>query len=215
MPFDEGPRRGVQYTHIAVTAMTAEDVAEADAIADAASHAWGWWLAGGILSLLFGVLVMFNLFAGALAVAFLAGLWLMFAGVVDLMGASRRRPRWPSIVAGVLGILAGIVMIAWPQIGLGAIVLLVGVGFVLFGIARGVAAVAGRGHGWGWGLAAGAASVVFGLMALRWPQPTLGVIVILVGLNAILFGILEIVGAFGMRRAKENWARTKADLGLA
>ncbi|MGZ4626448.1 MAG: HdeD family acid-resistance protein [Kineosporiaceae bacterium] len=55
----------------------------------------------------------------------------------------------------------------------------------------------GVGRHWGWLLAFGIVTVLAGIVALVWPGKTLVVIAVLFGIQLIVAGIFEFVGAFG------------------
>ena len=74
--------------------------------------------------------------AGVAAVALLIGLWLITIGVIRFVTAFEEYEHrmWHGI-AGLVEILAGTVIVATPEIGFATLAVLVGIGFILNGIA--------------------------------------------------------------------------------
>jgi uncharacterized membrane protein HdeD (DUF308 family) len=54
--------------------------------------------------------------------------------------------------------------------------------------------------------------VVIAFLVIRHPGGTLTGIVVLLGIWAILFGVIEIVGAFSARHAVRDWESLKAQV---
>jgi uncharacterized membrane protein HdeD (DUF308 family) len=89
----------------------------------------------GALTLLVGILLIRHPIQGVTAIALLIGLWLVAIGFVRLVGAFElpEHRGWNMIVAAV-EIVAGIVIVSSPNIGLATLALLVGIGFILNGM---------------------------------------------------------------------------------
>ena len=111
------------------------------------------------------------------------------------------------IIRGVLAILFGVAVIAWPQ----ATVLVTVFLFGIFAIAEGIMAIvqwAGQrrsGRGLGWLLAGGIISVLAGVAVLAWPGPTVLVVSFIIGLWALLLGVSQIVLAVAVRKVVLSW----------
>ena len=99
----------------------------------------------GAITAVVGVLLIRHPIGGVAAVALLIGLWLIVIGVIRFVTAfDEYEQRGWHAFAGALELIAGIVIVASPDIGFATLALLVGVGFMLNGIALGAL---------GWGLA--------------------------------------------------------------
>jgi uncharacterized membrane protein HdeD (DUF308 family) len=167
--------------------------------------AWGFVLAVGIVAVVFGILVLANIWGSVHLVAVLAGLFLIFAGVLQFfIGGGGKTGR---IVAGVISIVAGVALIVWPEASVKTVAVIVGLAFLISGVAVAVAAVSSRGEGYGAVVGVGAVLAVIGLVFIIWPGPTVTLLMVLVGLAALLFGIGAIVQALSLRRALEGRAR--------
>jgi uncharacterized membrane protein HdeD (DUF308 family) len=170
----------------------------------AARGAWGLVLAVGIVAVVFGILVLANIWGSVHLVAIFAGLFLLFAGVLQFfLGGGGRTGR---IVAGVIAIIAGVALIAWPEASVKTVAIIVGLAFLVSGVSVAVAALAARGESYGAVVGFGAVIAVIGLVFIIWPGPTVAILMILVGLAALLFGIGAIVQALSLRRALQGRA---------
>ena len=81
-----------------------------------------------------GVLLIRHPIGGVAAVALLIGLWLITIGVIRLATAFEEYENrgWYAL-AGALELVAGIVIVANPNIGFATLAILVGIGFILNG----------------------------------------------------------------------------------
>jgi len=99
----------------------------------------------GVITAIVGVLLIRHPVGGVTAVALLIGLWLIVIGVIRFATAFDEYDHrgWYAL-AGALELIAGIVIVANPDIGFATLALLVGIGFIINGV--GLAAL-------GWALA--------------------------------------------------------------
>jgi len=163
-----------------------------------AGKAWGLVLAVGIVAVVFGILVLANIWGSVHLVAIFAGLFLLFAGVLQFFVGGGGTGR---IIAGVIAIVAGVALIAWPEASVKTVAVIVGLAFLIWGISVAVAAIVSHGEGSGVVAGFGFILAIVGLIFIIWPGPTVTLLMILVGLSALIFGISAIVQAFALRRA--------------
>ena len=109
------------------------------AIGAAASHrSWGWQLAGGLVGILAGLAILRWPGLSALVVLYLVALWALMMGIVRLVGALADHEAlphaWLVALAGVVSMLFGIAMFAWPGVGLLTLVYLVGIYAIVYGV---------------------------------------------------------------------------------
>jgi len=97
----------------------------------------------GVVTAIVGVLLIRHPVGGVTVVALLIGIWLIAAGVIRFATAFEEWSHrgWHAF-AGILELIAGIVIVASPDIGYTTLAILVGIGFILNGI--GIVAL-----GWG------------------------------------------------------------------
>lgn len=98
----------------------------------------------GVLTAIIGVLLIRHPIGGITAVALLIGIWLIAVGVIRFAAAfaDYEHRGWHAL-AGLVELIAGIVIVANPSIGYTTLAVLVGIAFILNGLA--MAAL-------GWGL---------------------------------------------------------------
>jgi uncharacterized membrane protein HdeD (DUF308 family) len=112
---------------------------------------WGWFLVLGIVWTLFGMYVLSYRVGSLAAVAALVGVAFLVGGITQLVVASRVQSwRWLFIVAGILGVAAGILTFVWPDITLYVVSILVAWYLIAFGIIHVIDALAGPKLGWWW-----------------------------------------------------------------
>ena len=167
-----------------------------------ASGIWWWFLILGILWTGLGMYVLsYRVGSLAVVVAFL-GVTFLYGGVAQLVLASQVRAwRWLFIVAGILGVAAGILTFVWPHATLYVVSILTAWYLVIFGIVHLVTALAGPKLPWWWTrLLLGIAELVLGVWAVHSWQQSLITLVTLVRVWAIFHGVAEIFAAFGVRQ---------------
>jgi uncharacterized membrane protein HdeD (DUF308 family) len=89
----------------------------------------------GVVTAIIGVLLIRHPIAGVTAVALLIGIWLIAIGVIRLATAADEvgSVGW-RVFVGIIELIAGIVIVAVPNIGYATLAILVGIGFILNGI---------------------------------------------------------------------------------
>jgi uncharacterized membrane protein HdeD (DUF308 family) len=118
-----------------------------DAIASFASAighrgADGWHRAAhaleGVLALAAGIIALVLPDLTAFALVILIGAWAIMSGIVEIAAAVRLRREieneWLLAISGLLSIVAGIIILVWPDAGALAISWLVGTYAIVFGI---------------------------------------------------------------------------------
>jgi uncharacterized membrane protein HdeD (DUF308 family) len=168
-----------------------------------------WWLVllRGILAILFGLFALFAPGSALLALVFVFGAYAILDGVTALVAGVRHRqadPHWVwHVVQGVVSVLAGIIAFAWPGVTVLAILFVIAFWSIVGGIAEIMESLAMRkkaSEGWGWVLAAGIVSVLFGIVLFAQPGASLITLLWLVGIYAIVFGVIIVVWAVRLRR---------------
>ena len=114
-------------------------------------------------------------------------------------------PWWSFALRGVLAILFGLVAIVWPDITLGALVILFGAYALVDGIFAIIGAFTNGSSGrWLPLVVVGLAGVLVGLVTLVWPGLSALALIYLIAFWAVVIGVLQIVGAFQMRQRITN-----------
>jgi uncharacterized membrane protein HdeD (DUF308 family) len=89
----------------------------------------------GVVCGVIGIILIRHPTQSVVAIALLVGLWFIIAGVLRVVTSVVDRPRrfWMAVLGGV-ELLAGIVIVSSPDIGVATLALLVGLGFILRGV---------------------------------------------------------------------------------
>ena len=164
-----------------------------------------WWLLlmGGILNIIVGILLLTNPVKTALAMAWVLGLYWLVQGIFVLVGMFLDHTAWGwKLIMGILGILAGIVVMRHPVASAVTIpmilVLMLGIQGMIVGAISLVMAF--KGGGWGAGILGGL-SIIFGLiLVLNFANlGTVAVFIWVVAILALAGGIVQIIQAFRQR----------------
>jgi uncharacterized membrane protein HdeD (DUF308 family) len=152
-------------------------------------------LFGGIVSLVFGVLLFTQPTATLALIMLLVGLSWFIQGIVTLVSVFIDKAEWGwKLFGGIIGMAAGLLVLRNPVESTVAIPAIYAILLGIFGLLIGIAALIGafRGEGWGIGIF-GLISLVIGL-AMMFNSVVGGAV--LVWLTALLLVIQGAVGVF-------------------
>jgi uncharacterized membrane protein HdeD (DUF308 family) len=148
----------------------------------------------GILLVIFGFLAMGSPLVAGLAVIWYFGVMLLVGGIFRVVFAFKAQSLgagiW-AILVGILTILAGLVLLGRPVLGLAVMTLILAIYFIVEGLTEIIYAFQVRPEiGWGWALFGGLISLVLGIMIWRaYPEPTTWLIGLLVGIHLLFQGL--------------------------
>ena len=162
---------------------------------------WVVMLAAGSVAIIFGIIVLANIWGSVRLVAILAGLFLIFAGVVQFVHAVGAERKTGKIVGGLVILMVGVVLVFWPDTSVKTVAVLVGLAFLFWGVVMAIAALVDRGEGWGVAAGFGVLLALVGVVVIAWPGPTIVILMILVGIDAILFGASLVAQGLALRKA--------------
>lgn len=101
----------------------------------------GWWLAGGILSLIIGIWILFGRGSDALLtlIPIVFAAWVLFSGVLRIVGSLSLRSYgakywWLSTLLGILYSLAGVILLFAPYLSSMIVVYMIAFSLILYGI---------------------------------------------------------------------------------
>ena len=192
--------------------LTDDEIAVGDVVSTQLEKMWGWYLAAGILAMIFGFFVISYRHASVYTIVYLASGFFIAVGLLEIIGGLRAvRQRWPLLVFGVIWLGAGIVGFVWPHITIFIVAVIVGWAFLVLGIFDIVNSIRYHYLRYWWAyLIRGIIAVALGFLCIRHPGAPLTALVVLIGIGAILFGAVELIGAFSARHATKDWAAFKA-----
>jgi len=153
----------------------------------------------GLAALVIGVVLLFNPVAAARTLALLLGLSFVIGGLLEMaVGWWAEQRRWVSVVLGAVLVVGGILAVVWPRVTLFTLALITGTSLIIHGAARIGLAVAARRElpNWGWLAFAGAVNLLVDVVAVVWPQATVFVLSVILGLQIALFGLVLLIAAF-------------------
>ena len=166
-----------------------------------------WWvfLVRGLVAIAFGLLALFYPAATLVTLILFYGIFALIDGVFAVVSAIRGTgmgSRWWLALVGVLGIIAGLVTFFWPGITALALLTVIGVWALIYGIFEIIGAIRLRkeiDNEWLL-LIHGVLAVLFGLMVLVRPGAGALALIWLIGSFALASGIVLVVLAFGLKR---------------
>lgn len=167
-----------------------------------------WWIfvVRGALAVLFGIVAIVwpGITLSALAVLF--GVYAFVEGGAAAVSAyhTEGNNRIPLALEAAVGVVLGLLVLLSPGAGVVVLAILIGTWAILTGALEVVAAVKLREEiegEWRY-ILGGALSVFFGLLVWFWPTAGAVVIAFIIGIYAIVFGVVLI--ALGMRVRREQ-----------
>jgi len=168
-------------------------------------HWWALAIRGGI-AVIFGLAALLRPDIALEALILLFGAYALVDGVfaiVGVFGGTRGgTPRWLLLIEGIAGILAGLIAFVLPGLTVVLLLYLIAAWAVITGISEIATAIRLRQEIRGeWALIIGGAlSVLFGvILAVIGPVAGLLSLIWLIGIYALIFGILMLITAFQVR----------------
>ncbi len=161
-----------------------------------------WWALAlrGLFALLFGLAALFWPAITLIVLVWLFGAYALVDGIFAVvagvsMAGHHRQWGW-LLVEGIIGILAGLVAFLLPGITALALLYLIAAWAIVTGGFEIVAAF--QREEWWLGLS-GLLSVLFGLLLILFPGAGALSVVLIIGVYALIFGVLILVHAFQVR----------------
>lgn len=184
-------------------------------IADVARH---WWALAirGALAILIGLIAFFMPVAFALGIAVLFGVFMLLDGVFATYAAIQERNVlrywWAILLEGLVGIVAGLLTILFPLLGVVVFIYFISAWALITGLMEIIAAIRLREQIEGeWRLAlSGVLSIVFAVLLAIWPESGAIALSWLIGAYAILFGIILLALAFHLKGLNDHAAHGPA-----
>jgi uncharacterized membrane protein HdeD (DUF308 family) len=166
-----------------------------------------WWvlLVRGIILIVIGVLA----FIAPATFAIFVGAYMLVDGFAMLISGFGDQPagesRWPLIIIGILGVIAGLLLLFYPQLGLLTLTYVIAAWAIITGILTIISAIRLRqeiDNEW-WLIISGVLAVIFGVLVFFGGEQGVvagaWAIAWVFGAFAILIGILSIILGFRVR----------------
>ena len=164
----------------------------------------------GLATAILGIIVAVLPGVSLTVIAVLLGVLVIFSGIYNVVEAFRGAEHgrvWRGI-AGVVFIVAGLVLIRHLHLSLALIGLVIGLTWVVQGLAALIAGLSGGATrmGTGWAIFFGVISLVAGIVVISAPIASITTLAVLMGIWFVVMGIMEMFGAFAFRHAVRSTA---------
>lgn len=171
-----------------------------------------WWLMliWGILAAFFGLYALFWPYVNWLAPIFLSGAFVLITGVWGIVLAFQEKPILPSwwgeLIAGLLGLLFGLVILIWPHIPAVIAFYLVAIWAIFTGTLHLASAVSGLDRSSLWWLAIfGLATLLLGIVLfISSPILHLAQLFQIIGVYSLLSGGILLMRSFALRSLQKG-----------
>lgn len=171
---------------------------------------WGWFLLWGILLLILGIFAISATTLTTLISVIFLGFVILISGIIVIIDSFSFWWRKGSgfffhLLMGILYFIVGVMLVKSPLVGSLSITLLLGVLYTVMGIFRLIASMSLRSPRWGWGFLNGIISLLLGILILSsWPQSSLFIIGLFVGIDLIFTGWAYIMASVAARSLMNN-----------
>lgn len=167
-----------------------------------------WWvfLLRGLAALAFGVLAVVSPARTIGALVFVFAAFAIASGVLALIGAFQIRTEsdhwWVWLLQGIAGIVLGVLTFRSPGITALVLLMFIAANAIISGLFEVITAIKVRKEieGEGWIIAAGVASILFGILLVARPGAGALALITVIGAYAIVFGVMLVLGAFKLKR---------------
>lgn len=154
----------------------------------------GWFLALGIISVIFGFVLIIGPIAGTVTAELLFGMLLLVLGICEVATSVLAR-RWSGfvflLIGGILSILAALILLFMPISSLVALTFLLGLYLVVRGLVNlGRAYTLRPNWHWEWLLFDALIGILLGILILvAWPSDSLWVLGLMFGMYMLFGGV--------------------------
>jgi uncharacterized membrane protein HdeD (DUF308 family) len=167
----------------------------------------------GLATAIIGIIVAAVPETSLAVVAVLLGVLVIISGIYNVVEAFRGEEHgrvWRGI-AGVVFIVAGLVLIRHLHLSLALIGLVIGLTWVVQGLAALIAGISGTATrmGAGWSIFFGVVSLIAGIVVISAPIASITTLAVLMGIWFIVMGVMEMFGAFAFRHAVRDAGRAE------
>jgi uncharacterized membrane protein HdeD (DUF308 family) len=179
-----------------------------------------WWVLAirGVIAILFGLAAFFWPGLTLFALVILFGAYALVDGIFAILAAVRAAEQhtrwWSLVVEGLVGIAVGLLTFFYPGVTAVALLYIIAAWAIVTGTLEIIAAIQLHQeitNEWLLGLS-GLASVLFGIVAMVTPGAGALAIVWLIGVYAIVFGVLQLGLAYRLHQMGTTIERLKATI---
>lgn len=170
---------------------------------------WIMFVLNGLIAILFGLLIIFINEETIIKIALYFGLLILFAGgillIVSIRNMKREKPHSLLLAESIAAILIGAVIAFYPQQSLKIFLILIGVWATIIGLMQIIMAVQMKNKIQNHNLFTinGVVTLVMGLLLFFNPLGAIKALLIIIGLLALVSGILLIYMGFQVKASKQ------------
>jgi len=178
-------------------------------VAEQIRHLWWIPFLTGLVSIGLGLGILATDWT-VRALVIITGLVFVIRGIaLAFSPAYAGRTSGEQVVAGIAGVIAGVVLIAWPGPSLLVLAFFVGAWLAVSGGFHIVTSLSRRRElpHWGFTFSVGVVELLLGIWAMRRPEATLALLITIIGLWAVVTGVIYCALAFEIRSTAHALAR--------
>jgi uncharacterized membrane protein HdeD (DUF308 family) len=176
---------------------------------------WRWAIGlQGLAAVIFGVVILAWPELSVYALTIVFGIFTLATGISSLVAAfssQMKEERGSLILSGLLGIVVGIVVLAWPSISALALLYVIGAYAVMFGVLAIIASfrLPLDGRDTALMIVNGLVAILFGIVIFAKPGAGALAVLALIAAFALVVGVTELVVAIGGKDILERKAKQK------
>lgn len=170
-------------------------------LAEQIRHLWWIPLLTGVVSIGLGLAILATDWSVRALVIITALLFIIRGIALTFSPAYAGRTSGEQVVAGIAGVIAGVALVAWPGPSLLVLAFFVGAWLTVSGSFHIVTSFSRRRElpHWGFTFTIGLIELLLGVWAMRRPEATLALLITIIGLWAVLTGVIYCALAFEIR----------------
>ena len=170
----------------------------------------------GLLSIAAGVIVLFKPGGSLVTLTVIAGVFVLVDAIVEVGAAllGRTENRALTAMLGVLGALAGVLLIRHPVAGIVWAALLIGAWLLIGGITRMIVAFDATEHR-AWQALVGAVQLIAGIVIVASPGIGFATLALFVGISFVMNGLAMFALGWAMHEVDERTAAPPREAGAA
>ncbi len=166
-----------------------------------------WWvlILRGLFAIILGLFALVWPDITVFVIVTIMGVFLLLDGLIEIwvgfLGRGHQPEWWTDALLGILAVIAGVAILAWPGIGALGLMIFIGASFLTYGLALVYQAIRLReelANEW-LVIATGGATAVVGLAFIVFPRAGATVLGLLTGAWLVVFGILLIAIGWKLR----------------
>lgn len=149
----------------------------------------------GVACTAVGIVLTLRPFTSLAVLVALVAASFFVTGISELASSGRDERPWLGAAGGLGWLAAGVLVLVWAGSTIHALAIVAGISLVLGGLVRILEAARARDADRAVPALTGLASIVFGTLALSWPDVTVLVLALLVGARTVIFGLQQIASS--------------------